>query len=243
MLAWRLRHPLYVGLAATAGLGGLCGICFGIFTQAGWVPLVPPALALVATSTCLVAYKQTALQRANQQLASLAYLDDLTQIANRRRFDECLLLEWRRLAREAAPLSLILCDIDYFKRYNDTYGHLAGDACLQQVARAIRRVLKRPADLAARYGGEEFAVILPNINASGAVHIADAIHKAVQQLLIPHATSCVSEYVTLSVGVSSTIPQKELSQQALIAVADKALYEAKAQGRNCVIVKTFAPES
>ena len=146
------------------------------------------------------------------------------------------------MARETKPLSLILCDIDYFKRFNDTYGHQAGDACLQQVAGAISRVLKRPADLAARYGGEEFAVILPNINASGAVHVADAIHKEVQQLLVPHATSSVSEYVTLSVGVSSTIPQKEFSPEALIAVADKALYEAKEQGRNCVIMKPFASE-
>jgi diguanylate cyclase (GGDEF)-like protein len=240
MLAWRSRHPLYVGLAGTAGFCVLCGISYGIFTQAGWVPLIAPALALVATSGSIMAYKQTALQTANQQLTSLVSLDGLTQIANRRRFDEYLSLEWRRMARETAPLSLILCDVDYFKRYNDTYGHQAGDACLQQVAQAISRVLKRPADLAARYGGEEFAVILPNTKAEGAVLVAEAMLKEIQQLLIPHATSSVSEYVTLSVGVSSTVPQKEFSQAALIAAADKALYEAKEQGRNRVILRPLA---
>lgn len=240
MLAWRSRHPLYLGVAGTVALGGLFGISYGIFTQAGWVPLVAPALALVATSGSIMAYKQTALQTANQQLASIAFLDGLTQIANRRRFDEYLSLEWRRLTREAAPLSLILCDVDYFKRYNDTYGHQAGDACLHQVARAISRAIKRPADLVARYGGEEFAVVLPNTNASGAVHLASAIHKEVQQLLIPHTSSSAGEYVTLSLGVSSTIPQKEISPEVLIAVADKALYEAKEQGRNRFVVKTLA---
>jgi len=183
---------------------------------------------------------ETALQTANQQLQRLASLDDLTQIANRRRFDEYLSQEWHRGVRETTPLCLILCDIDYFKRYNDTYGHQAGDACLQQVAQAISRVVKRPADLVARYGGEEFAVILPNTNASGAVHAADAIHKQIQQLKISHAQSSVSEYVTLSVGVSSTVPTQEFSPEALIAVADEALYEAKEQGRNRVIEKTLA---
>jgi len=237
MLAWQSRHPLYLAVAGTAGFCGLCGISYGIFTQAGWVPVVAPALALVATSASIMAYKQTALQTANQQLANLAFLDGLTQLANRRRFDEYLTCEWQRLARETAPLSLILCDVDYFKRYNDAYGHPAGDACLQKVAGAIRRVIKRPADLVARYGGEEFAVVLPNTNASGAVHLANAIHKEVQQLLIPHAKSSVSEYVTLSVGVSSTLPQKEFSPEVLIAVADKALYEAKDQGRNRVVMR------
>lgn len=240
MLAWRLSYPLNLGLAGCATLGGLFGISYGIFTQAGWVPLVAPALAVVATSGSIVVYKETALQTANQQLQRLVYLDDLTQIANRRRFDEYLSLEWQRLARETAPLSLILCDVDYFKRYNDTYGHQAGDACLQHVAQAISRVIKRPTDLVARYGGEEFAVILPNTTASGAVHVASAIHEEVQRLLIPHVTSSVSKFITLSVGVSSTVPQKEFSPEALIAVADKALYEAKEQGRNRVIVRPLA---
>ena len=182
---------------------------------------------------------EAALQSANQHLASLASIDGLTQIANRRRFDEYLSLEWQRLARETAPLSFILCDVDYFKRYNDTYGHQAGDACLQQVAGAISRALKRPTDLVARYGGEEFAVILPFTTGEGAVHVAKAIHFEVQQLLIAHETSSVSEYVTLSMGVSSTVPQKEFSPEALIAVADKGLYEAKQQGRNCLVVKTL----
>lgn len=188
-------------------------------------------------------WAEAALQTANQQLQCLASLDGLTQIANRRRFDEYLYQEWQRGTRETTPLSLILCDIDYFKLYNDTYGHQAGDACLQQVAGAISSVVKRPADLVARYGGEEFVVILPNTNASGAVYAAEAIHKLVQELKVSHAQSSVSEYVTLSVGVSSTVPTQEFLPKALIAVADEALYEAKAQGRNRVIVKAFTPSS
>lgn len=141
------------------------------------------------------------------------------------------------MTREQQPLSLILCDIDYFKLYNDTYGHQAGDSCLKQVAGAISRALKRPADLVARYGGEEFAVIMPNTNDAGAIQIAQKLRFEVHQLMIPHAASAVSEYITLSLGVASTIPNQELSAENLIAAADDALYEAKKQGRNQVSVK------
>lgn len=182
-----------------------------------------------------------ALQEANKELKRLAHLDGLTQIPNRRRFDECLRQEWRRLRREQAPLSLILCDVDYFKRYNDAYGHQAGDDCLKQVARAISRVLKRPADLVARYGGEEFAAILPNTNAQGAFFVAEAMRSEVQSLKIAHAQSEVSEYVSLSLGVTSIVPTAEFSLEALIDVTDQALYEAKQQGRNRTVVKTFSP--
>ena len=143
------------------------------------------------------------------------------------------------MAREQQPLSLILCDVDYFKRYNDTYGHLAGDTCLQRVAGAISRGVKRPADLVARYGGEEFAVVLPNTNALGAVQVAELVRHELNQLMIPHAASAVSKYVSLSLGVSSTIPTQEFSLEQLIAAADKALYEAKEQGRNRVVVKSL----
>lgn len=182
---------------------------------------------------------EAALVKANIDLERLATLDELTGVPNRRHFNEYLNKEWRRLAREQLPLSMILCDIDYFKSYNDTYGHLAGDFCLQQVAKAIRRAVKRPADLVARYGGEEFAVVLPNTHTEGALQVAEAIRDGVQSLKIARLHSSVSEYVTLSSGVASLVPQHKLDPSALIALADKALYEAKDKGRNRCIMKSF----
>jgi diguanylate cyclase (GGDEF)-like protein len=171
-------------------------------------------------------------EEANQQLERLAHLDGLTQIANRRRFDEYFDREWRRSAREQTSLSLLLCDIDYFKNYNDHYGHQAGDECLRQVARAIAQIPERPGDLVARYGGEEITVILPRTNAQGAVQIAEMIHLAVKQLHIPHVRSNVSPYLTISIGISSLIPSQHLRPESLFAAADKALYIAKERGRN-----------
>lgn len=176
------------------------------------------------------------LEAANQELKRLATLDGLTQLANRRRFDEYLEQEWRRLAREHLPLSLILCDVDFFKLYNDTYGHQAGDETLKQVAAALRRTLRRPADLVARYGGEEFAVVLPNTNQKGALWVAKSIHKAVKALRLVHAASEVNPYITLSLGVASVIPCPDSSPMALIAAADGGLYEAKATGRDRTIL-------
>lgn len=239
ILALRLRYPLSASMAITASVCLLCSITYLSFMQAVWVPLVAPALALVATNAIIAAYKQTALQIANQQLQRLVCLDGLTQIANRRGFDEYLSVEWLRMAQTQQPLSLIMCDVDYFKRYNDTYGHPAGDVCLKQVAGAISRAIKRSADFAARYGGEEFAIVLPSTNALGAVCVAEAIQQEVQQLMIPHAASSVCEYVTLRMGVSSKIPSQNLSFEGLIAAADKALYQAKEQGRNRIVVETL----
>jgi diguanylate cyclase (GGDEF)-like protein len=176
------------------------------------------------------------LQGVNQELHCLATSDSLTSIANRRAFDDCLEQEWQRLSQAQLPLSLILCDLDYFKLYNDTYGHQAGDNCLQQVAKAISRAVKRPNDLVARYGGEEFAVILPNTNAIGAVKIAEDIRSFIHSLKIVHANSQVSKYVTLSLGVSSTIPSDDSSVTMLIAMADEALYQAKKLGRDRVFL-------
>jgi diguanylate cyclase (GGDEF)-like protein len=139
------------------------------------------------------------------------------------------------MERDRTPLSLILCDIDFFKPYNDTYGHQAGDECLKQVAVAIQKVSKRPLDFVARYGGEEFAVILPNTNIEGALLVAEAIKQAIANLAIPHKSSLVNDYVTLSLGVISMIPTAEQSLGTLIAHADKALYAAKKQGRNRAI--------
>ncbi len=182
-----------------------------------------------------------ALQQANGELERLATLDSLTQIANRRRFDQYLEQEWQRLSREQQPLSLILCDVDYFKRYNDRYGHPMGDDCLQQVAQIMTNVIKRPADLLARYGGEEFAVILPQTSRWGAVQVAEALRAAIQQHQLQHQDSPISDYVSLSVGVASFFPILEGAPKDLILAADQALYQAKQQGRNRVCFTPLDP--
>ncbi|WP_017715995.1 GGDEF domain-containing response regulator [Kamptonema formosum] len=175
---------------------------------------------------------EEALQKANEKLQLLADSDSLTGIANRRHFDESLRREWKRSARDTLSLSLIMCDIDCFKFYNDTYGHQAGDDCLKLVAGAIGRALKRPADLVARYGGEEFAALLPNTDLDGALRVAESIHLEVRQLKIVHAQSSVSDYITLSAGIACTVPNYTESPATLISAADRALYQAKERGRN-----------
>jgi diguanylate cyclase (GGDEF)-like protein len=175
---------------------------------------------------------QAQAAQAYAELELLANLDGLTQIANRRCFDLHLEQEWQRLAREQAPLALILADIDFFKPYNDYYGHQLGDVCLRQIAQTLQSLAQRPADLVARYGGEEIAIILPNTSVAGAAHMAGQICEAVNALAIPHAYSTVSDYVTISIGVSSLIPQLHLAVESLITEADRALYRAKNQGRN-----------
>lgn len=179
------------------------------------------------------------LETANQALQYLATYDSLTEVKNRRCFNEYLDTEWRRLAREEAVLSLIMCDIDYFKLYNDTYGHQAGDECLRQVASVLRSSVKRSADLVARYGGEEFAVVLPNTNIQGAACVAEFIRAEVRGLQIIHAKSAVGEYVTLSLGVACCIPAPMSQPGTLIAIADESLYRAKKTGRDRVSVATF----
>jgi diguanylate cyclase (GGDEF)-like protein len=175
---------------------------------------------------------QYKLEVANQELQRLVTIDGLTQVASRRRFEEYFAQEWQRMAREQLPLSLILCDVDYFKSYNDTYGHRVGDRCLQKVAQAIKNTVKRPADLVARYGGEEFAVILPKTQTQGALLLADKICSVVRRLAIPHSKSQVSDYVTISAGVATDIPQPGSDLQEMISAADRALYQAKIDGRD-----------
>ena len=176
------------------------------------------------------------LQQENQELQDLVNIDALTQTANQRYFDKYLRRVWQRLANDAAPLSLILCDIDYFKAYNKYYGHQAGDNCLQQVASVIRQVLKHSADLAARYGGEEFAVILPQTEANDALQIAEEIRVRVKALAIscnyPGIDGLPASVLTVSLGVASTIPDSESNYVTIIDAAQQALYQAKRQGRD-----------
>ncbi|SFL09058.1 PAS domain S-box-containing protein/diguanylate cyclase (GGDEF) domain-containing protein [Paenibacillus sp. 1_12] len=175
------------------------------------------------------------MQEANDLLMRLSMTDGLTGIANRRCFDETLEREWGVAARYGQPISLLLCDIDFFKSYNDTYGHQGGDACLQLVAHSLKRSLKRPNDLAARYGGEEFSIVLPNTNKNGASKVAETIKQWVQDLQIPHLTSKVSSFVTISIGTATLVPSAQSSINKLIECTDKSLYLAKQGGRNKVV--------
>ena len=175
---------------------------------------------------------EAALRQANEQLEKLSMTDSLTAIANRRSLDQYLQREWQRAIREKQPLSFILFDLDYFKRFNDTYGHQKGDDCLINVAHAVQMIIYRSSDLVARYGGEEFAVVLVNTNLEGAFKTAERIRQAIQALKIPHTSSNSSQYVTVSLGVSSIIPPNNGQPNLLIRQADEALYAAKQAGRN-----------
>jgi diguanylate cyclase (GGDEF)-like protein len=183
------------------------------------------------------------LQQENQRLQALVNMDELTQIGNRRHFDSCLRAEWKHMARSGSPISLILCDIDYFKVYNDTYGHQAGDDCLRSVAQAISRSLKRPADAAARYGGEEFAVILPQTDAAAALVVAEQIKAKVKALNIvfePSRVECLpNSSVTVSLGIASVVPGPENDAATLVLAADEALYDSKRQGRDRIALSTL----
>ncbi|MBF2089177.1 MAG: diguanylate cyclase [Synechococcales cyanobacterium K44_A2020_017] len=178
------------------------------------------------------------LEEANKTLDALAYLDGLTQVANRRRFDQQMQHEWLRLAREQQPLTLLLFDVDYFKPYNDHYGHQCGDDCLIRIAQAVQTIMKRPADLLARYGGEEFAVILPNTDVSGGQWIANQIQQTVRSLAIPHDRSQVSTVVTVSLGIACAIPHIDGDASTLLRQADRALYLAKKEGRDRSVISS-----
>ncbi|MEG4116288.1 diguanylate cyclase [Microcoleus sp. N9_B4] len=172
------------------------------------------------------------LRHRAEQERLIATTDGLTQVANRRCFDERLQSEWHRLMQGKQQLSLIMLDVDYFKRYNDCYGHQAGDTCLVQVASSAAQAVKRSSDLFARYGGEEFAAILPNTDAAGAIAVAESIREAIRHLAIPHEQSDVSSIVTVSMGMATVIPTAGISPDELVALADRALYDAKRQGRD-----------
>ncbi|MBN2428239.1 MAG: diguanylate cyclase [Deltaproteobacteria bacterium] len=175
---------------------------------------------------------ELALEKANNELERLACIDGLTQLFNRRCFDDNLDREWKRMFRDGKSLSLVLCDIDFFKRYNDFYGHQEGDDCLCQVAKALGACVKRPADLAARYGGEEFVLLLPDTPVEGAIVLAEKVRREVETLGLPHAASEIAPVVTLSLGVASLMPSSGKTAKELVRAADEALYLAKQQGRN-----------
>lgn len=175
---------------------------------------------------------QLRIKRLTDDLRNATMLDSLTQIANRRRFDERLTREWLRSARTNESISVLMVDVDHFKRFNDTYGHLAGDVCLMQVAEALRSSCQRPADLAARYGGEEFSILLPGVAMDGAQHVANRILKALKVLALPHANSPTAAHVTVSIGIGyfDRVLQSG-NERELLAASDKALYAAKGAGR------------
>jgi two-component system chemotaxis family response regulator WspR len=179
---------------------------------------------------------QQQLVETNRELERLTNVDGLTGLSNRRYFDQQIELEWKRAMRSRSPLSILMIDVDHFKLYNDTYGHLAGDDVLRKVAAAIKQCCRRSADLAARYGGEEFVVILPETPFSEIRRIGETLCGTVEALNLPHSASTAEKHVTISVGGATAIPQRGDSSSPLVDAADKALYEAKGSGRNRVVV-------
>ncbi len=176
------------------------------------------------------------LKRYRDYLEGISYLDGLTGISNRRKFNEHLDLIWGFAIRESAPVSMILMDIDHFKHFNDSYGHQDGDACLVQIAQALSEAIIRKTDFVARYGGEEFVCILPNTNIDDAVTMAEKLRLSIMALRIPHAFSPEGDSITISLGVAAIIPGIDSSCSALIKAADEALYRAKKNGRNNVSI-------
>lgn len=209
---------------------------------------VVPLLQAKLARYCLIQISDVSLSVARErllrdqamELRAYSYIDSLTGIPNRRSLDEYLAGELQRAVRAATPLALIMLDIDYFKAYNDAYGHQIGDRCLMQVAAALQSTLKRPGDMVARYGGEEFVVVLVETNESGAALIAERLRARIEGLAIEHRQSKVSAYVTASLGVTCIVPGQACEPGMLFSAADQALYLAKHEGRNCV--RKYAPE-
>lgn len=174
------------------------------------------------------------LKRIRDMLETLSSVDALTGISNRRRFNDIYAREWQRASRNTTQLSLLFIDIDHFKKYNDFYGHLAGDECLRAVARALQSCLSRPGDFVARFGGEEFIVLLPDTDTQGAVHLAETIREAVSVMGIRHIDSPVTDHLTVSIGVVTCRDAKKCDCNEILNHADRMLYQAKNEGRNCV---------
>jgi len=179
------------------------------------------------------------LKRNRDLLQNLSTLDGLTNIPNRRRFDEIFVHEWTRALRTKSPLSLLFIDIDHFKNYNDLYGHVTGDNCLKTVARVLQSSLGRPADFLARFGGEEFIILLPDTSETGCLHLAENIRTTLKMLHIDHQDSSVADYLTVSIGAVTCNDVTQCNRVQLLEEADKLLYMAKHDGRNCVRAKSL----
>ncbi|MEI8172510.1 MAG: diguanylate cyclase [Deltaproteobacteria bacterium] len=182
----------------------------------------------------IVAHDISDHKQVEAMLQDLSRRDGLTGLANRRHLDECLDREWKRALREKIPLSIIMCDIDFFKNFNDAYGHQIGDECLRTVAHVLEQWLRRPLDVAARYGGEEFVVVVPGTPLTGALAVAESIRSGIEALAIPHASSSAAPVVTISLGVASVVPAPDGAASGILSAADQALYRAKGEGRNRV---------
>lgn len=203
-------------------------------------------LKFIAQIGSFLAYQIDASRRRRQAVEALrasSLIDSLTQIPNRRKFDEQLAIEWSAAGRKSIPLSLLMIDIDHFKQYNDRFGHVAGDACLKSVATAIAQGVNRASDLSARFGGEEFAVLLPETNSEGAAVVAERIIDAVRALSIPHFVDGRERVVTISVGCATATPVVGELSATLVKAADAALYDAKRQGRDRCVVSSVASPS
>lgn len=184
----------------------------------------------------LLTHESSERMRLNAMLEKLALEDQLTGLANRRSFNDTLFHEWERCGRSRQPLALLFMDVDYFKRYNDTYGHAAGDQCLSSIGQALKDSLLRPADTAARYGGEEFVILLPETTREGALAVAQRVLEQIDARAIPHQSSDVAPHVTTSIGIALQIPDRYSSSALLLENADKALYQAKQAGRHQAVL-------
>jgi len=212
----------------------------GISVTLPFLPAIPLMSLIIGHFTiglagvCGIIFFGVKLDQAYEKIKKQAVVDALTGIPNRRSFSERIPEEFRNSRRNKLPLSIVMCDIDNFKSYNDTYGHTKGDECLKQIAQIIKKTLQRPRDFCARYGGEEFVIVLPDTPQEGALRIAEEIRETVQNTKIPHANSSPLDVVTLSLGVSTMIGDALTPYEELVQQADRALYMAKQKGRNCV---------
>jgi len=208
-----------------------------------------PVIVRARVSTHLELHEiRKKLEKQNQELKAqtdllerIVHLDSLTGISNRRHFDKMLEVEWNLALRNNAPLSIIVADIDYFKGFNDHYGHIEGDQCLCSVAQRLSSLLQRPTDMVARYGGEEFVAILPGTDMKGVSLLAENWRAGVEGLRLPHAVSSVADHVTISVGHATLVPTRDLVPYYLVGVADEMMYQAKESGRNMVFGREIPP--
>lgn len=257
---YRVYLDYWFSLSASL-LGGLLFLVFVVLEMAGILPIAPglptslnhPLLYTqqgsifnysiilgvvlgILLTFVTINYGMNQSEKLRQKLIQQSREDALTGIANRRSFTEYLSFLWRQAYRYSRPISMIMVDIDAFKLYNDTYGHQAGDDCLKEVAKTLQKRVRRSQDLVARYGGEEFAIILPETSLKDALIVAEELCSQVEELKIPHESSPVKEYVTISLGLSTVVPYDGITEENLIQWADKGLYLAKERGRNQVEV-------